>query len=61
MVRNAVQVVLNHGVICCASGCELLFVMLKQWLLIVVCRTEPVIVNHGMLCCAKGFESWRVY
>ena len=29
---NAVPVSVNHGEICCASGCESLCVMLSQWL-----------------------------
>jgi hypothetical protein len=30
--------------------------MVSQWLLIMVCYSEPVVVNHGLLCCAKGCE-----
>jgi hypothetical protein len=49
-------VVVNHGVLCGASGCESLCAILNQWLLIMVYITEQVIVNHGELYCASGFE-----
>ena len=39
----------NHGVLCWASGCETLCVMLSS-----VCR------NHGVLCWASRCESLRV-
>jgi hypothetical protein len=51
-------VVVNHGVLCWASGCESWCVLLSQWLLIMVCFTEPVntpwlittgSVNHTMI------------
>ena len=34
--------------------------MLSEWLLIMVCNSEPLVVNHGLLCCAKGCELCRV-
>jgi hypothetical protein len=34
--------------------------MVSQYLLIMVCNSEPVVVNHGLLYCAKGCESCRV-
>ena len=34
--------------------------MLRQWLWIMVCYTEPVVVNHGGLCRASGCKSWCV-
>jgi hypothetical protein len=48
MVCNAEPVVVNHGVLCWASGCESLCAMLSQWLWVIVCNTEPVVVNHGV-------------
>jgi hypothetical protein len=30
---------------------------MSQWLLIVVCYTEPVVVYLGVLCLASGCES----
>ena len=41
-----------------ASGFESWWVMLSQWLWIMVCYSEPVVVNHGVLCWASGCESW---
>ena len=38
--------VVNHGVLYRASGCESWFVLLRQWLLIMVCIAEQMIVNH---------------
>ena len=38
---------MNHGLLCCAKGCELWRVILSQWLSIMVCYTKPVDVNHG--------------
>ena len=49
MVCYAELVVVNHGVLCPASGCESWCVMLGQWLSIIVSYDEPVVVNHGML------------
>ena len=51
-------VVVNHGVLYGASGCDSWCVMLSQWLLIMKCIAEQVIVNHGELCCASSCESW---
>ena len=53
-------VVGNIGVLCRTKGCESWFVMLNQWLWIMVCYAEPVIVNHDVLCCASGYISWCV-
>jgi hypothetical protein len=55
-----VSMVVNDGVLCWVSGCELWCVMLSQWLIIMVCYTEPVVVNYGVLCWASGCESWCV-
>ena len=49
MVNYAVPVVVNHGVLCCVSGCESCRVMLSQWLLIMVCNAEAVVVNDGVI------------
>ena len=49
-------VVVNHGVLYRASGCESWCVLLSQWLLIMVCIAEQVIVNHGEFYCASGCE-----
>jgi hypothetical protein len=48
-VCYAEAVVVNHGVLCLASGCESWYVMLSQWLWIMVSYDEPVVVNHGVL------------
>jgi hypothetical protein len=50
MVCYSEPVVVNHGVLCWASGCESWCAMLNQWLCIMVCYAEPVVVNHGVLC-----------
>ena len=47
-------VVVNHGVLSRASGCESWCVLLSKLLLIMVCIAEQVIVNHGESCCASG-------
>jgi hypothetical protein len=61
MVCNSEAVVFNHGLLYCAKDCELLCVILSQWLSIMVCYAEPVVVNHGVLCWAVGCESeWIV-
>jgi hypothetical protein len=49
MVCNAEQVVVSHGELCWASGCESWCVMLRQWLWIMVCYAEPVGVKHGVI------------
>jgi hypothetical protein len=54
----AQPVVVNNGVLCWGSGCELWCVVPCQWLYIVLCYAEPVVVNHGVLCWASGCESW---
>ena len=54
MVCNTESVVVNHGLLCCAKGCELWHVMLNQWLLVMMCIAEPVVVNHGVLYLASG-------
>jgi hypothetical protein len=53
-------VVVNHGVLYWASGCDSWYVLLNQWLWIVGNDTEPVVVNHGVICWANGCESWCV-
>jgi hypothetical protein len=50
----------NHGVICEASGCESLSVILRECLLIMVCNAEQLILNHGELCCDSGCDSWCI-
>jgi hypothetical protein len=52
--------VVNHGVLCWASDCESLCVMLSQLLWIMVCYYERVVVNHGVLCWSSGCESWWI-
>jgi hypothetical protein len=47
MLSYAVPVVVNHGVLYRANGCESWFALLNQWLLIMVCIGEQVVVNHG--------------
>ena len=49
---------MNYVVLFWASGFESWWVMLSQWLWIMVCYSEPVVVNHGVLCWACGCESW---
>ena len=49
MVCYAEPVVVNHGVLYGAIGCELSCAMMSQWLLFMVCYVEPVVVNHGVL------------
>jgi hypothetical protein len=62
-------VVGNHGVLCQTSGSESWFVMLGQWLWIMVYYTEPLLCimvyhaelvsfNHGELWWTSGYESW---
>jgi hypothetical protein len=34
------------------------YVILSEWLWILVCNTEPVCGNHGVLCWASGSELW---
>jgi hypothetical protein len=60
MVFYSEPVVVNHGVLFWASGCESCCVILSQWLWIMVCYAELVVVNHGVLCWASGGESWCV-
>jgi hypothetical protein len=49
-VSSAVPVVVNHGVICCACGCESCCVILSQWLWIMVSSSVSVVVNHAVQC-----------
>ena len=42
-----VPVVVSHSELCCASGCESWWLMLRKWLIIMVGNAEPVVVNHG--------------
>jgi hypothetical protein len=48
MVRNAEPVVLNHGVLYWASGCDTVCDILIEWLCIMVSYAEPVVVNDGV-------------
>jgi hypothetical protein len=50
-------VVVNHGVLVWASGCESWCVILSQWLLIMDCSDVPKVVNYGMLYLVSAFES----
>ena len=43
-------VVVNHGVLCCASGCESCCVILSRVVVNHVYYAEPVVVNHSELC-----------
>jgi hypothetical protein len=60
MVCYAEPVVVSHGVLSWASGCESCCVMLSQWLWIMVYYSEPLVVIHGVLCWASGCEWWGV-
>ena len=60
MVCNAQPVVVNHGVLCWASGCELLCALLRQWLCIMVGYAEPVVLNHCVIYWSSGCELWWV-
>jgi hypothetical protein len=46
-------VVVNHGVLCGASGCESWCVLLSQWLLIMMYIAEEVILNLGEVYCTS--------
>ena len=46
----AEPVVVTHGVLYGASGCDSWCVMLSQWLCLMVCYAEPVVVTHGEVC-----------
>jgi hypothetical protein len=39
-----------HGVLYWGSGCESLYVILYQWLWIMVCYAVPVVGNRAVLC-----------
>jgi hypothetical protein len=52
MVCYAEPVIVNHGVLFCASRCEKWWAMLSQSLTIMLYYTEQVIVIHGVLCTA---------
>jgi hypothetical protein len=43
-------VVVNHGMLGGASGCESWCVILSQLLLVMMCISEPVAGNPGVLC-----------
>jgi hypothetical protein len=58
MVCYAEPVVVNHGLLCWASGCKSLYVILCQWLWIMVYYYELVVVNDVVLFWASGGESW---
>ena len=49
MVSYDEPVVVNHGVLYCASGLESWGVKLSQGLCIMVCYAVPLVVNHGVL------------
>jgi hypothetical protein len=53
-------VVVNHGVLCWAGGCESWCVILSQWFWIMVCYVEPMVVNHVLLCWSSGSGSWFI-
>ena len=58
MVCYTEPVVVNHGVLFWAIGCESYGVLcLNQRLWIMVCYAEPVVVNHGVLFWDSGCES----
>jgi hypothetical protein len=52
--------VLQTDEIWLASGCELWWVMLSQWVWIIMCYAERIVVNHVVLCWTSGCESWSV-
>ena len=67
-------VVVNHGVLCWASGCESWCVILSQWfwtsetvvcvLYGVLCLSQWLFMlcySDGVLCWASGCESWLLY
>jgi hypothetical protein len=51
------QMVVKHGVLRWASGCESWWALMCQWLWIMVYYAVSVVVNHGVLCWASGCES----
>ena len=53
MVCNSEPVVVNHGLLCGASGCESWCVLLSQWLLIMMYIAEEVILNLGEFYCTS--------
>ena len=57
MVCYAELVVVNHGVLFWASGCESWCAMIDQLVGFVVSYAEPVVVNHGELWLDSGCES----
>ena len=57
MVCYPKPLVVKHGLLCLASGCESWFILLSQWLLIMACNSERVVVNHCPLYGANGWES----
>jgi hypothetical protein len=58
MVCYAEPGVVNHVLLCWASGCESWCVILRQWLFMMMCIAEQVIVNHGEIYCSSGCVSW---
>jgi hypothetical protein len=50
MTSFTVPVVVNHGVLYRASGCESWCVLLSQWLWIMVWYAASVVVNYVVLC-----------
>jgi hypothetical protein len=50
----------DHGVLYWASCCESWWVMLSQWLCIIVSYAEPVVVNRGVWCWANNCDAWCV-
>ena len=53
MASYTMPVVVNHGVLCGASGCESWCVLLSQWLLIMMYIAEEVILNLGEFYCTS--------
>jgi hypothetical protein len=39
------------------SGCESWWVLLSQWMWVIVCNAVTAVVNHGVLCWGSGCES----
>ena len=53
MTSYTKPVVVNHGVLCGASGCESWCVLLCQWLSIMMHIAEEVILNLGEFYCTS--------
>jgi hypothetical protein len=55
MVCYDQPVLVNHGVLCWASGYVSWCAMLRQWFWIMVCYSGPVVVNNGVFTTTRSF------